>query len=107
MTETDATLIIEADEETVKELTREASRTSIESTIREIKGHAGDLGTWLAVLKASTPLIAAFIPYLIEKAKAKGPGFIKLTYKNWTVEGTFTAKEAEHLQKLMAHDKRR
>src|SRR5262245_50003707 len=88
MRDTNATLIVEGDEATMTELTQHAATSSIQSSLREIKGHAGDIATWLAIIQAATPLLAAFIPYLVERAK-RGK-ITKVTYGNWSVEGTIT-----------------
>ena len=69
-------------------LAQQAATSSRRSSLRTAKGHAEDLATWLAVIQTATPLPAAFVPYLIERAK-RGK-ITKITYGNWTVEGTAT-----------------
>ena len=98
------TLIIEADQETAKDLAEHAGITAIQSSVQELRAHAGDVATWITVVNAATPLIAAFIPYLVERAK-RGK-ITKVSSGGTSFEGSFTLHDASLLQKLIKNEER-
>jgi hypothetical protein len=104
MSDTTVTLVLEGDEATMSELSRHATASGIQSSLRELKGHAGDVATWVTVIQAATPLIVAFIPYLIERAK-RGK-ITKVTRGDWSVEGTLTVADLKRLRELITHGDR-